>query len=400
MTRVEEVFVVSAARTPGGRMGGALKDVVPEELSRVVLEEVIRRTGLEKDRIDEVILGQAKQSADAPNIARVASLLAGFPESMPSYTVHRQCASGLQALINGVFQIRSGYAEIVLVGGVESMSTAPFYLRKARFGYEAGNGELLDPNTESQPCSQPQETYGRLVMGMTAENLAEQWGISREEQDLFALESHRKAVDAIDSGRFAEEIVPVPVPRKKGPPALFETDEHPRRDTTLEKLASLRPAFKSGGTVTAGNSSGRNDGAAALVLASERALERCGLEPLARFVSMGAAGVDPRVMGIGPVPATEAALRRAGLDVKDMGLVELNEAFAAQSLAVVKSLKLDRSKVNVNGGAIALGHPLGCSGARITVTLLHEMRRRKERFGLATICVAGGLGLAAVFQRV
>jgi acetyl-CoA C-acetyltransferase len=381
-------------------MGGALKDVVPEELSRVVLEEVIRRTGLEKDRIDEVILGQAKQSADAPNIARVASLLAGFPESMPSYTVHRQCASGLQALINGVFQIRSGYAEIVLVGGVESMSTAPFYLRKARFGYEAGNGELLDPNTESQPCSQPQETYGRLVMGMTAENLAEQWGISREEQDLFALESHRKAVDAIDSGRFAEEIVPVPVPRKKGPPALFETDEHPRRDTTLEKLASLRPAFKSGGTVTAGNSSGRNDGAAALVLASERALERCGLEPLARFVSMGAAGVDPRVMGIGPVPATEAALRRAGLDVKDMGLVELNEAFAAQSLAVVKSLKLDRSKVNVNGGAIALGHPLGCSGARITVTLLHEMRRRKERFGLATICVAGGLGLAAVFQRV
>ncbi len=397
---MEEVFVVSAARTPGGRMGGALKDVVPEELSRVVLEEVIRRTGLEKDRIDEVILGQAKQSADAPNIARVASLLAGFPESMPSYTVHRQCASGLQALINGVFQIRSGYAEIVLVGGVESMSTAPFYLRKARFGYEAGNGELLDPNTESQPCSQPQETYGRLVMGMTAENLAEQWGISREEQDLFALESHRKAVDAIDSGRFAEEIVPVPVPRKKGPPALFETDEHPRRDTTLEKLASLRPAFKSGGTVTAGNSSGRNDGAAALVLASERALERCGLEPLARFVSMGAAGVDPRVMGIGPVPATEAALRRAGLDVKDMGLVELNEAFAAQSLAVVKSLKLDRSKVNVNGGAIALGHPLGCSGARITVTLLHEMRRRKERFGLATICVAGGLGLAAVFQRV
>jgi acetyl-CoA C-acetyltransferase len=237
-------------------------------------------------------------------------------------------------------------------------------------------------------------------MGMTAENLAEQWGISREEQDLFALESHRKAVDAIDSGRFAEEIVPVPVPRKKGPPALFETDEHPRRDTTLEKLASLRPAFKSGGTVTAGNSSGRNDGAAALVLASERALERCGLEPLARFVSMGAAGVDPRVMGIGPVPATEAALRRAGLDVKDMGLVELNEAFAAQSLAVVKSLKLDCSKVNVNGGAIALGHPLGCSGARITVTLLHEMRRRKERFGLATICVAGGLGLAAVFQRV
>lgn len=397
---MEEVFVVSAARTPGGRMGGALKDVVPEELSRVVLEEVIRRTGLEKDRIDEVILGQAKQSADAPNIARVASLLAGFPESMPSYTVHRQCASGLQALINGVFQIRSGYAEIVLVGGVESMSTAPFYLRKARFGYEAGNGELLDPNTESQPCSQPQETYGRLVMGMTAENLAEQWGISREEQDLFALESHRKAVDAIDSGRFAEEIVPVPVPRKKGPPALFETDEHPRRDTTLEKLASLRPAFKSGGTVTAGNSSGRNDGAAALVLTSERALERCGLEPLARFVSMGAAGVDPRVMGIGPVPATEAALRRAGLDVKDMGLVELNEAFAAQSLAVVKSLKLDRSKVNVNGGAIALGHPLGCSGARITVTLLHEMRRRKERFGLATICVAGGLGLAAVFQRV
>lgn len=397
---LKNVYVVAATRTAVGRMGGALKDVAPEELCRVVLEGVMQRSGVDKALVDEVILGQAKQTADAPNIARVASLKAGFPVETPSYSVHRQCASGLQAIINGVFQIQAGFSEVVAVGGVESMSTAPYYIRGARFGYQAGNAELLDPNTESQPKSQPEEIYGRFTMGVTAENLAEKYGISREAQDLFAYESHRKAIEAMDAGRSAEEIVPVLIPRRKGDALVFDTDEHPRRDTSPEKLARLSPAFKNGGTVTAGNSSGRNDGAAALLLMSDKALKLTGATPMARFVAMGASGVDPRYMGIGPVPATRKALARAGLTLDAIDLVELNEAFAAQSLAVVKELGLEKANLNVNGGAIALGHPLGCSGARITVTLLHEMRRREVRRGLATICVAGGLGLSAVFESM
>ncbi len=396
---MEHVYVVSALRTPVGRMGGSLKDVLPEELSRIVIEKVVEIAGVDKALVDELIMGQAKQTADAPNLARVASLKAGFPVEMPSYTVHRQCASGLQAIISGVMQIQTGVSEIVIAGGVESMSTAPYYVRGARFGFQAGNVELLDPNTESQPKSQPEEKYGRLVMGMTAENLAEMYGISREKQDLFSFTSHMRAIDAMDSGRFSEEIVPVHIPRKKGEPLIFDKDEHPRRDTTLEKLANLPSAFRKNGTVTAGNSSGRNDGAAAVLLMSGKALKRAGVEPLARYISMGAAGVDPGYMGIGPVPATKKALARSGLSLKDMDIVELNEAFAAQSLAVVKELGLEMETLNVNGGAIALGHPLGCSGARITVTLLHEMRRRKAARGLATICVAGGLGVAAIFER-
>ena len=397
---MENAYVVSALRTAGGRLGGGLKDVLPEELLKFVLEGVIRESPIEKPQVDEVIMGQAKQTTDAPNIARVASLKSGFPEEMPSYTVHRQCASGLQAIVNGVMQIQTGISDIVIAGGVESMSTAPYYLRGARFGYQAGNAELLDPNTESQPKSQPEEIYGRFTMGMTAENLAEKYGISRDEQDQFAFSSHMKAIAAMDSGLFAEEIVPVLIPQRKGEPRVFDQDEHPRRDTTLEKLSKLPPAFKQGGTVTAGNSSGRNDGAAAVLLMSEKAVEKTGATPIARFVAMGAAGVDPRYMGIGPVPATRLALKRAGLSLEDIGLVELNEAFAAQSLAVVKELGLRMECLNVNGGAIALGHPLGCSGARITVTLLHEMRRRGTKYGLATICVAGGLGLSAIFERV
>ncbi len=397
---MENVYVVSAFRTAVGRLGGGLKDVLPEDLSKVVLEKVVSEAGIEKAQVDEVILGQAKQTTDAPNIARVASLKSGFPVEMPSYTVHRQCASGLQAIINGAMQIQTGMSEIVAAGGVESMSTAPYYLRGARFGYQAGNAELLDPNTESQPKSQPEEIYGRFTMGMTAESLAEKYGISREEQDRFAYSSHMKALAAMDSGLFAEEIVPVPIPQRKGDPVLFDKDEHPRRDTTLEKLSKLPSVFRQGGTVTAGNSSGRNDGAAAVLLVSESAVKKTGVTPIARFVAMGAAGVDPRYMGIGPVPATRLALKRAGLSLEDIGLVELNEAFAAQSLSVVKELGLPMELLNVNGGAVALGHPLGCSGARITVTLLHEMRRRKTRYGLATICVAGGLGLSAIFELV
>lgn len=397
---MENVYVVSALRTAGGRLGGALKDVLPEELLKVVLDGIVLETRIDRAQVDEVIMGQAKQTTDAPNIARVASLKSGFPVEMPSYTVHRQCASGLQAILNGVMQIQTGISGIVIAGGVESMSTAPYYLRGARFGYQAGNAELLDPNTESQPKSQPEEIYGRFTMGMTAENLAEKYGISREEQDQFAYSSHQKAIAAMDSGLFAEEIVPVFIPQRKGEPAVFDQDEHPRRDTTLEKLAKLPAAFKQGGTVTAGNSSGRNDGAAAVLLMSESAVRKTGATPIARFIAMGAAGVDPRFMGIGPVPATQLALKRAGLSLDDIGLVELNEAFAAQSLSVVKELGLRMECLNVNGGAIALGHPLGCSGARITVTLLHEMRRRGTRYGLATICVAGGLGLSAIFELV
>ncbi|MHB8071032.1 MAG: thiolase family protein [Candidatus Cryosericum sp.] len=397
---MKSVVITSAVRTPVGTMGGVFKDIQAVELTRTVLDEVVMRSHIEKSIVDEIIVGQAKQSTDAPNIARVAALAARFPEETPAYTVHRQCSSGLQAIINAVWQIQTENADVIVAGGVESMSTAPYYLRNARFGYKAGNAELLDPNTESQPKSQPEDIYGTFTMGMTAENLAEQYAISREEQDEFAYTSHVQAVAAIDSGRFAEEIVPVMVATRKGESVAVDTDEGPRRDTSLEKLAKLKPVFKSGGTVTAGNSSSRNDGAAAVVVMSEEKALALGLKPLVRFVAAGIAGVSPRVMGIGPVPATRKALQRSGLTLGDIGLIELNEAFAAQSLAVVKELGLNREILNVNGGAIALGHPLGCSGTRISVTLIHEMMRRKTRYGLATICVAGGLGVSTIFENL
>lgn len=396
---MEPVVIVSAVRTPVGTMGGALRDLSAVDLATAVLDAAVERVGVSKAMVDEVILGQAKQSTDAPNIARVASLTAGFPEEVPGYTVHRQCSSGLQAIIDAVWQIQAGYGDVIVAGGVESMSTAPYYLRAARYGYGAGNGELLDPNTESQPRSQPERIYGSFTMGMTAENLAEQYHISREEQDEFALTSHVRAVAAIDAGRFADEIVPVSVPGRKGTSTVVDTDEGPRRDTSLEKMAKLKAVFKQGGTVTAGNSSSRNDGAAAVVVMSERKAHELGLQPMARFVAAGIAGVNPTIMGIGPVPATRKALARSGLKLEDMGLIELNEAFAAQSLAVVHELGLPRDLLNVNGGAIALGHPLGCSGTRISVTLLHEMLRRGTRYGLATICVAGGLGVSVIFEN-
>lgn len=396
---MEPVVIVSAVRTPVGTMGGALRDLSAVDLATAVLDAAVERAGVSKAMVDEVILGQAKQSTDAPNIARVASLTAGFPEEVPGYTVHRQCSSGLQAIIDAVWQIQAGYGDVIVAGGVESMSTAPYYLRAARYGYGAGNGELLDPNTESQPRSQPERIYGSFTMGMTAENLAEQYHISREEQDEFALTSHVRAVAAIDAGRFADEIVPVTVPGRKGTSTVVDTDEGPRRDTSLEKMAKLKAVFKQGGTVTAGNSSSRNDGAAAVVVMSERKAHELGIQPMARFVAAGIAGVNPTIMGIGPVPATRKALARSGLKLEDMGLIELNEAFAAQSLAVVHELDLPRDLLNVNGGAIALGHPLGCSGTRISVTLLHEMLRRGTRYGLATICVAGGLGVSVIFEN-
>ena len=394
---MRDVVIVSAVRTALGKVGGSLKDVPPEDLARVVMLAAVERAGIEPASVDEVIIGQTKQSADAANLARVAALKAGFPVEVPAYTVMRQCGSGLQAVHNAVQAIRAGEAEIVVAGGVESMSLAPYYLRGARFGFLSGNAVVVDSNTESQPRSQPYEVYGDLTMGLTAENLAERYAIAREEQDEFALESQERARRAIERGRFRDEIVPVEAPVRKGPPLLFDTDEHPRK-TSLVKLAALRPVFKEGGSVTAGNSSGRNDGGACLVLMSADAARARSIQPLATVRGQAVAAVDPRIMGIGPAPAARKALERAGLALSDIGLFEVNEAFAAQSLAVVKELGLDREILNVNGGAIALGHPLGCSGARILTTLLHEMRRRGTRYGLAGICIAGGQGMATVVE--
>ena len=351
---------------------------------------------------DEVIAGQAKQTTDAPNIARVSSLMLQIPEATPAYTVHRQCASGMQAMLSSMQQIQCDYSDIMLCGGVESMSTAPFYVRNVRFGVGNGNQALVDPNTESQPKSQPADIYGTFTMIQTADNVAKQFGVTREDCDQFALESQHRAVAAIDSGRFKDEIVPVVIPQRKKDPIVFDTDEYPKRDTNLEKMAKLKPIFADGVT-TAGNASGRNDGASALVLMSADKAKELGLKPIARIIAGAAAGVDPRIMGMGPVAATRKlmkALEPKGLKLEDFGLVEINEAFAAQSVACVRELGLNPEIVNVNGGAIALGHPLGCSGARISTTLVHEMQKRDVQFGLASICIAGGLGMAMAFEKL
>ncbi|WP_054950150.1 thiolase family protein [Numidum massiliense] len=395
---MKEVVVVDGVRTAIGRMGGTLRDVEVDHLAAHVIGEILARTGVEATAVDEVVFGHAKQSSDSPNLARLAALRAGLPVEIPGYTVHRQCGSGLQAVHNAVQQIQCGLADTVIAGGAESMSTAPYYIRGARYGLVAGNGDIVDPNTESQPRAQPMEQYGNLTMGLTAENLAEQYGISRSEQDEFALESQEKAAAAIREGRFAPEIVSYEVRRRKET-VSFDTDEHPRR-TSLEKLAQLPAVFKQGGTVTAGNASGRNDGASALVLMSRDAADKCGLQPKARIVAQAAAGVRPDIMGIGPVPATEKALKMAGLTIDDIDLIELNEAFAAQALAVVRELGIDRRKLNVNGGAIALGHPIGATGAILLTKLVYEMARREVRYGLVTLCIGGGQGISCIVERL
>lgn len=395
---MQDAVIVDAVRTGIGKLGGSLKNIEVDRLASKVIEEIIMRTGIEKRIVDEVILGHGKQSTDTPNLARLALLRANLPVELPAYTIHRQCGSGLQAINNAVQQIQCGLSDVVIAGGAESMSTAPYYLRHARFGYGAGNGEILDPNTESQPRSQPIEQYGSFTMGMTAENLAEKYHISREEQDEFALRSQTLAFQAIESGRFNDEIVAYEVHNRKET-FLFDTDEHPRK-TTLEKLSTLKPVFKKNGTVTAGNSSGRNDGASAVLLASEEAAKKYDLKPKAKVIAQAAAGVSPEIMGIGPVPATRKALQMAGLTLDDIGLIELNEAFSAQSLAVLKEWNTDINKINVNGGAIALGHPIGASGAILMTKLLHEMERRGEKYGLVTLCIAGGLGIATIIENL
>ena len=398
---MKNAYIVEACRTAVGKHGGTLKDMQPEVLGTFAVKAAIERSGINPADLDEVIFGHCRQSSHNPNIARVMSLMAGIPEEVPSYTVMRQCASGMTAIADAAMGIMSEQYDLVMAGGVESMSTAPFYIMGARYGLGTGNAQIFDSLTEVQKRAQPMDKYGEFNMGMTAENIAEKYGITREEQERFALQSQERAAAAIASGRFDDEIVPVLVPQRKADPIEFKVDEFPKA-TSLEKLAKLKPAFRfdGNGTVTAGTSSGRNDGASALILASEEAVEKHGLKPMARIVAMASAGVDPRYMGLGPIPATRKALEKAGLTLDDIGVIELNEAFAAQSIACIKELGLNEEIVNVNGGAIALGHPVGSSGARIVVTLVHEMKKRGVKYGLATLCIAGGLGQAIIVEAL
>jgi acetyl-CoA C-acetyltransferase len=390
---MNNVVVVSACRTAIGRFGGAFKEVSADELSAVVMREAIHRAGVAPEAIEDVIWGECHQQADKINIARVAALQSGLPISVPGVSVNRVCTSSLQAIIFAAQSIKAGDMEVLLVGGVESMSTAPYVLRKARWGYARQHGEILDTIWEGLTCPS-----SRLLMGMTAEKLAEKYGISREEQDEVALRSHRNAIAAIDNGFFKEEIVPVTVPKKKGDPVLVEVDEQPRRNLTLADLTKLRPAFMKGGTITAGNACGINDGAAALVLMSSDRAKEMGIKPIARLTAYSCAGVEPELMGYGPVPATQKILDKTGLTREDIDLIEINEAFAAQYLACEKLLGLNREIVNVNGSGVSLGHPVGCTGSRICVTLIHEMRRRQLKKGLATLCGLGGVAAAALFE--
>ncbi len=407
-----EAVIIDAIRTPIGALGGALASVRPDDLAALVLRTIVQRTGIDPAIIEEVYLGCANQAGeDNRNVARMAALLAGFPVEVAGVTINRLCASGLNAVNQAARAIRLGEGEVFIAGGVESMSRAPYSVPKAEQAYSFGNLTAWDTALGWRyPNPKMQELHGTESMGETAENIYEatvaaQSPVTREMQDAFACESHRRAIFAIDSGRFAEEIVPVPVPQRKGDPIVVATDERPRRDTTPEALARLKPAFRKNGTVTAGNSSGLNDGAAGLLLMSADKASELGLIPMARIVASAAAGVPPRTMGLGPVPATRKALSQAGLGLEAIRLVELNEAFAVQSLAVMNELGLPSEITNVNGGAIALGHPLGCSGARILTTLLHEMRRRAPQekrpyYGLATLCVGVGQGEATVVEWV
>jgi 3-oxoadipyl-CoA thiolase len=389
---VSRAVVLSAVRTPVGRYGGALADERPDDLAALVIAEAVARAGVPAEEIEDVWFGAANQAGeDNRNVARMASLLAGLPDSVAGVTVNRLCASGLSAVVGACHAVAAGDGDLFVAGGVESMSRAPLVMPKSETPFARGNRTLWDTTLGWRfPNPRMEAMFPLESMGETGENVAERYGVSREEQDAFALQSHRRWAEAFEAGRFDDELVAV---------GEVERDEHPRPDTSLEKLAGLRPAFRDGGTVTAGNASGINDGAAAVVVASEEKARSLGIEPLGAFVASAVAGVDPRVMGIGPVPAVQKLLGRAGVSVDEIDLVELNEAFASQSLVVIRELGLDPERVNVNGGAIALGHPLGMSGARLVVSLLHELRRRGGRYGLATLCVGVGQGQAALFER-
>jgi 3-oxoadipyl-CoA thiolase len=401
MAELEEAVLVATARTPMGRYGGQLKDVRPDDLAATAIREAVSRAGIEPGEVDDVIFGCANQAGeDNRNVARMGLLLAGLPVEVPGQTVNRVCGSGMQATISAAREIQSGGARVMVAGGVESMTRAPWVMAKPGAPYARGPQTAYDTALGWRLVNpRMAEMYGTLQMGETAERVAAKYEVDREAQDEFALRSHRNAVAAQQAGRFGPEIVPVQVPQRKGEPLLLTQDEGPRADSSLEALAGLRPAFQKDGTVTAGNSSPLNDGAAALVLMSAEEARKRGLEPMARFVAAAAAGVHPDYMGIGPVPATQRALDAAGIRTEDVDLVELNEAFAAQSIACIRLLGLAEDRVNVNGGAIALGHPLGCSGARLVGTLVLEMQRRDARYGLATMCIGVGQGIASVWQR-
>jgi 3-oxoadipyl-CoA thiolase len=398
---VVEALIVDAVRTPMGRFAGQLSTVRPDDLASRAIEAAVERTGLRRDDVDDVYFGNANGAGEENrNVARMAALLAGLPVEVPGATVNRLCASGLEAVNQAARSIMVGEGDLLLGGGVESMSRAPWVMMKPERGFARGGVELVDTVLGWRLVNpRMAERYSTESMGETAENVAERYGVSREDQDAFAYESHKRAVAAQESGRFDDEIVTVEAPQPKGDPVTIHSDEGPRPDIDMERLAKLRPVFREGGTVTAGNASPLNDGAACVVLATKEKASELGLEPMARIVSTGSAGVDPGYMGIGPVPATRKALERAGLTIDDIDLVELNEAFAAQVLASIRELGIPHEKLNVNGGAIALGHPLGCSGARLLTTLVHEMRRRGVRYGLATMCIGVGQGLATIVEN-
>jgi 3-oxoadipyl-CoA thiolase len=413
---MREVVIIEAVRTPVGRHGGALATVRPDDLAALVIREVVDRVGIEPAFVEDVYLGCTNQAGeDNRDVARMALLLAGLPFGVAGVTVNRLCASGLDAINQAARAIKCGEGDVFVAGGVESMSRAPWSVPKAERAFPWQNVTMYDTTIGWRyPNPKMEQIIPLEGMGQTAENIYDETGISREEQDAFALESQQRAAAAIEAGRFKDEIVPVPVPQRKGLPVLVDTDEHPRIEmdadgkvqltTSAEKLARLRPAFRKDGTVTAGNASGINDGAAALLLTSEEKAKELGLEPMARWVASAVAGVSPRTMGYGPIPATRKVLQRTGLTIDDMDLIELNEAFAVQALACIKELGLDMAKTNVNGGAVALGHPLGCTGAKLMVTLLHEMRRRaaageRMRYGLVTMCVGVGQGCATIVER-
>jgi len=392
-----ETVILSACRTPIGSFGGVFKDLSAVDLGAIVIREAIARAGVNKADVSDVVMGCVLQAGAGMNVARQAALEAGIPVEVPGETVNRVCGSGLQAVVHAVEAIRVGYVDTIVAGGTESMSNAPYLMKGARWGYRMGNAEVIDSMlNEGLMCA-----IGNCHMGMTAEEVARRYKITREQQDCFAVESQQKAVRATHSGAFKAEIVPVEVAQKKGSVQRVDTDEYPRADTTLEKLAALKAAFnKKDGTVTAGNASGINDGAAALVVTTPDKAKRIGTPPLARILSYVSTGVDPAIMGMGPVPAVRKVLERAGLKTSDVDLFELNEAFAVQSLAVIRELGLDPSKINVNGGAVALGHPIGASGARILTTLVYALRARNLRYGVASLCIGGGMGIAMAVERL
>lgn len=394
MANLREVVIVSGARTPIGDFGGSFKDVMGVDLGVVAAKEALRRAGIDGTVVDDVLVGNCFMRSDEINTARCIGLKAGIPFTTPAATIQRQCSSSMQALVFGAQQIQTGENDCVLIGGVESMSNVPYILKGARWGLRLKHAEITDGLWEGL-----EDPLGGFMMGVTAENLAEKYGITRQEQDELAFTSHSRAIAAIDAGRFKDEIVNVEIAQRKGPALVVSTDEHPRRGLTIESLAKLPAAFKKDGTVTAGNSSGINDGACfAVIMAADRA-KQLGVKPLARLISHAAAGVEPELMGYGPVPASRKALKRVGLNVSDIQLWEANEAFAAQYLACEKLLELDRSRVNVNGSGIALGHPVGCTGIRLVVSLLHEMQKRDLKLGAATLCVGGGMGKTVIIER-